>query len=79
MKKKPLHVLNYEDNNQFIFGRKEVGNTDNNCSKCSKVYKDRKEWLRCPTWSWLFYEECFYKQRSLNIDNKLVLMLQDVV
>ena len=25
-------------NNQLICGRKEAGNVDNDCSKCSKVY-----------------------------------------
>ena len=71
----PVHVQWYGDDNQLIYGHGEVGNTDNDCSNCNKVYKYGEEWLRCPTCSQWFHKECFYEYRSLNLDNKRVIWL----
>ena len=57
----PFHVQWYGGENDVIFGHINSSDNDNQCPKCSRIYKEGEEWLCCPVCNNWFHEECFYE------------------
>ena len=57
----PFHVQWYGGENDVICGHVNSSDNDNQCPKCSRIYKEGEEWLCCPVCNNWFHEECFYE------------------
>ena len=59
----PFHVQWYGGENDVICGHVNSSDNDNQCPKCSRIYKEGEEWLCGPVCNSWFHEECFYEWR----------------
>ena len=57
----PFHVQWYGSENDVICGHVNSSDNDNQCPKCSRIYKEGEEWLCCSVCNNWFHEECFYE------------------